>query len=52
VPLQDLLGLDSTARFNTPGTTRGNWQWRVPQGALSAALAQHCARLNGSFGRA
>jgi 4-alpha-glucanotransferase len=52
VPLQDLLGLDSAARFNTPGTTRGNWQWKVPPGAFSAPLAQHCAQLNRSFGRA
>ena len=29
VPLQDLLHLDDGARFNTPGTTEGNWQWRL-----------------------
>ena len=51
LPLQDLLGLGSAARFNTPGTTRGNWQWRVPAQALEASLAQHLARLNASFGR-
>jgi 4-alpha-glucanotransferase len=51
VPLQDLLGLDSAARFNTPATTSGNWQWKVPPGAFSAALAEHCARLNQTFGR-
>ncbi len=28
IPLQDLLGLGSEARFNTPGTPAGNWQWR------------------------
>jgi 4-alpha-glucanotransferase len=27
-PLQDLLNLDSTARFNTPGQPAGNWSWR------------------------
>lgn len=27
-PLQDLLRLDSTARFNRPGAPDGNWQWR------------------------
>jgi 4-alpha-glucanotransferase len=51
VPLQDLLGLDSQARFNTPGTVTGNWQWRVPPGALTGELAQRCARLNACFGR-
>ncbi|MEA5475734.1 4-alpha-glucanotransferase [Synechococcus sp. CCY9201] len=29
VPLQDLLELDDRARFNTPGTTGGNWCWRL-----------------------
>ena len=28
IPLQDLLSLDSSARFNTPGKAEGNWQWR------------------------
>jgi 4-alpha-glucanotransferase len=51
IPVQDLLGLGSGARFNTPSTTVGNWQWKVPQGALTGELAQHCARLNASFGR-
>jgi 4-alpha-glucanotransferase len=28
-PLQDLLELDDRARFNTPGTSSGNWTWRL-----------------------
>jgi 4-alpha-glucanotransferase len=28
-PLQDLLGLGSEARMNTPGTPTGNWTWRM-----------------------
>jgi 4-alpha-glucanotransferase len=28
LPFQDLLGLGSEARMNTPGTTAGNWAWR------------------------
>jgi 4-alpha-glucanotransferase len=28
IPLQDLLGLGSHARMNTPGTTEGNWLWQ------------------------
>jgi 4-alpha-glucanotransferase len=28
-PLQDLLHLGDEARFNTPGTSEGNWQWRL-----------------------
>ena len=28
LPLQDILGLDGSARMNTPGTAEGNWRWR------------------------
>ena len=28
MPMQDLLGLDSKSRMNTPGTPAGNWGWR------------------------
>ncbi len=28
LPLQDLLSLGSSARFNTPGSSQGNWTWR------------------------
>lgn len=28
VPLQDVLGLGSEARMNTPGVAAGNWSWR------------------------
>jgi len=31
VPLQDLMSLDDSARFNTPGTASGNWSWRLDQ---------------------
>ena len=52
IPAQDLLGLDSAARLNTPGTVAGNWTWRLPPGALTTELAHHYRRLNGAFGRA
>ncbi len=29
IPMQDLLGLDSAARMNTPGTIESNWKWRL-----------------------
>jgi 4-alpha-glucanotransferase len=51
IPAQDILGLGSGARFNTPGTAAGNWAWKLPPGALTAELAQHCAQLNHAFGR-
>jgi 4-alpha-glucanotransferase len=52
LPAQDLLGLDSAARLNTPGTVAGNWTWRLPPGALTTELAHHYCRLNDAFGRA
>lgn len=29
VPMQDVLGLGSEARMNTPGVAEGNWTWRL-----------------------
>lgn len=42
IPMQDWLGLDSSSRTNTPGTTEGNWNWsftweQVPK-ELSATI--------------
>ena len=51
IPAQDLMGLGSEARLNTPGTVVDNWRWRLPAGALTPELARHFARLNGLYGR-
>ena len=51
VPMQDVLGLGSEARLNTPGTAIGNWAWRLPEQALDPQLAQRFAHLNQVFGR-
>lgn len=41
VQIQDVLGLGSEARMNTPGTVGPqNWSWRLPEGALTPALAE------------
>jgi 4-alpha-glucanotransferase len=45
VPLQDVLGLGSEARFNTPSHPEGNYHWRYPPGCLKPALATCLARL-------
>jgi 4-alpha-glucanotransferase len=50
-PLQDLLGLGSEARMNRPGTTSGNWRWRVAEGALGPALAARVRALAALYGR-
>ncbi|HHX14334.1 MAG TPA: 4-alpha-glucanotransferase [Clostridiales bacterium] len=38
-PIQDALDLPATARMNIPGTTKGNWAWRLTPGQLTPALA-------------
>jgi len=45
VPVQDLLGLPGRARMNRPGTTRGNWRWRLKEGTLTPALARRLRKL-------
>jgi len=36
-PMQDVLGLGSEARMNTPGTLGGNWTWRLSADSLREA---------------
>jgi 4-alpha-glucanotransferase len=51
-PLQDVIGLGNEARINRPGTSEGNWEWRVMPQHLSAELAKTIQRLTTDFGRA
>jgi len=52
VPLQDVLGLGSDARMNTPGTAgAGNWSWRAPTDSFSAASAARLRDLAETYGR-
>ncbi|HUQ22452.1 MAG TPA: 4-alpha-glucanotransferase [Gaiellaceae bacterium] len=40
IPAQDVLGLGSEARMNTPGEPFGNWAWRLEPGQLRDELAE------------
>ena len=51
VPVADLLGLGSQARFNTPGETSGSWRWQMPADAFSPELADRVRRLAALTGR-
>ncbi len=51
VPLQDLLGLDSRARMNTPGTVQGNWSWTFEWAQLPADFAPRWLEVNRACGR-
>ena len=51
IPLQDYLGLPGDARMNTPSTLGGNWQWRLPKGSCTTALAEKIKNLTKLYGR-
>ena len=44
-PMQDFLGLGSTARLNRPGTTLDNWRWRMQSKDLDPELMASVAQL-------
>ena len=51
VPLQDVLGLGSEARMNTPGSVNGDWRWRFRDGALTRELAARLRDITARTGR-
>ena len=51
VQLQDVLGLGSKARMNTPAVTSGNWKWRFPPGALTNDIRSRLKELSVLYDR-
>ncbi len=51
VPLQDVLGLDRSARMNRPGTVDGNWEWRARAGAFGDGQIARLRGLTETYGR-
>jgi 4-alpha-glucanotransferase len=51
VPAQDLLGLGTESRLNTPGTATGNWSWQASAGAFGPELAARLRTLVTMTGR-
>ena len=49
--MQDLLGLGSESRMNTPSILGGNWQWRIKEGQLTDELAKRLYDLTKLYGR-
>ena len=45
VPMQDVLGLASEARMNTPSMDGGNWNWRLTAGQLNPEVTAKLAQL-------
>lgn len=52
LPMQDVLGLGAGHRFNTPGTTAGNWRWRFDWQQLTEGSSARLRHLTHIFGRA
>jgi 4-alpha-glucanotransferase len=44
-PMQDILGLASEGRMNTPAAGHGNWTWRYSKDALRPEIAAGLAKL-------
>jgi 4-alpha-glucanotransferase len=51
MPVQDVLGLGSEGRMNTPGEPYGNWQWRLEPGLLTDGLAERLRGATAAAGR-
>ena len=43
--MQDVLGLGSEARMNTPAVPHGNWSWRVAEGSWTQEIARRLAAI-------
>jgi 4-alpha-glucanotransferase len=50
-PMQDILGLGSEARMNTPSTVGGNWSWRLGKDEFSPSVAARLKGLTQLYGR-
>lgn len=51
VQMQDVLELPAGCRMNTPGTSSGNWQWRMLPGLLTEGLAEKLLTYTKTFRR-
>jgi 4-alpha-glucanotransferase len=51
LPLQDVLGLDSSGRMNIPGEATGHWGWRFEFGDLTQEIRDKLAELTFVYGR-
>ncbi|MEN9246395.1 MAG: 4-alpha-glucanotransferase [Thermostichales cyanobacterium SRBZ-1_bins_19] len=51
IPLQDVMGLGSDSRMNTPGTSENNWGWRYTAEMLHGGLSERLSSLSLTYGR-
>ncbi|MCR5789009.1 MAG: 4-alpha-glucanotransferase [Lachnospiraceae bacterium] len=51
IPLQDYLCKGKEARINSPGTSEGNWQWRLKPNFLSKELSMSIREMTETYSR-
>jgi 4-alpha-glucanotransferase len=51
IPLQDVLGLDGSARMNLPGKGEGNWRWRFRTGQIDRLARDRLAESTAVYSR-
>jgi 4-alpha-glucanotransferase len=51
IPMQDVLGLGSTARMNVPGRMGGNWKWRYEKAQLRPEMTRRLRTLTKLYER-
>lgn len=52
VPMQDIIGLDDSARMNIPSTLGGNWKWRAQKKHFTEKSAAYMRDLAQTYYRA
>ena len=51
VPMQDIIGVGSEGRMNTPSTLGGNWEWRATADQIDNKLAKRLYKYMQMYGR-
>lgn len=51
IPMQDFLGLGSSARMNIPGTLGNNWTWRFEEKMISRDAIKRLREMTEIYGR-
>ena len=51
IQVQDMLGLDNSARMNFPSTIGQNWRWRVTEKQLASIDRKYYKDLAELYGR-
>ncbi|MGM1056916.1 MAG: 4-alpha-glucanotransferase [Bacteroidota bacterium] len=51
IPMQDIIGLGGEALMNIPGSTKGNWTWRVDYEDIPLLYSDELKAMNELYGR-